>query len=155
MLIVRSVGSFTESIYTLHTKKIWKKNFITQMCEYQNFTSLYRYFTHSVIHYFTHLSLLSKLCLHQSTGNGFQWQTIPFLCVPELFQCNSHSNSQLTNSQQLHSHSILDLCMSFQKAASSQTEMTWTAVTINLPNYNLLAYCFSVLHCCVIEAVAA
>jgi hypothetical protein len=45
------------------------------------------------------LSLLSLLYLHQSSGHGFQQQMLPFLWVPELSPCLSHSNSQLTNNQ--------------------------------------------------------
>jgi hypothetical protein len=33
------------------------------------------------------LSLLSQLCILQSSGNGLQWQKFPFLWVPELSLC--------------------------------------------------------------------
>jgi hypothetical protein len=36
------------------------------------------------------LCLLSLLCLHQSSGNAFQWQTFPFLWVLELSLCLSY-----------------------------------------------------------------
>jgi hypothetical protein len=35
-------------------------------------------------------NLLSLLCLDQSSYDGFQWQTFPFLWVSELFLCLSH-----------------------------------------------------------------
>jgi hypothetical protein len=37
-----------------------------------------------------HLSLLSLLCLHPFSGNGFQRRTFPFLWVPELSKCLSY-----------------------------------------------------------------
>jgi hypothetical protein len=46
--------------------------------------------SHSAIHYSINLSLLRLLCLHQSSGNGFQLQTFLFLCVPELSPCFSY-----------------------------------------------------------------
>jgi hypothetical protein len=67
------------------------------------------------------LSILNLLCLHQSSGNGFQRQTISFLWVSKLTSCLSYSNSQLTNSQQLYSHPRLNLYTPFEKEVSSQT----------------------------------
>jgi hypothetical protein len=47
--------------------------------------------SHSAVHYSTHLSLLTLLCLHQSlSGNGFQWRTFPLLWVPEISPCLSY-----------------------------------------------------------------
>jgi hypothetical protein len=46
--------------------------------------------SHSQIHYSTYFSLLSLLCLHQFSGNGFQRRTFPFLWVPELSPCLSY-----------------------------------------------------------------
>jgi hypothetical protein len=46
--------------------------------------------SHSAIHYSTNLSLLSLLCLGQSSGNGFQRRTLPFLWVSELSSCHSY-----------------------------------------------------------------
>jgi hypothetical protein len=56
--------------------------------------------SHSEIHYSAELSLLSLLCLHQFSRNGFQRRTLPFLWVPErsrasayqLFTATAHKN---------------------------------------------------------------
>jgi hypothetical protein len=50
------------------------------------------------------LSLLSQLCLHLSSGKGFQWQMFHFLWAIELILCLSHGNSHLTKFQKLISH---------------------------------------------------
>jgi hypothetical protein len=64
---------------TIH--RIWIGNWIY-------WTLLQVLITISLIH---SLSLLSLLCLHQSLpGNGFQQQTFPLLCVPELSLCLSY-----------------------------------------------------------------
>jgi hypothetical protein len=42
------------------------------------------------------LSLLSALCFHQFSGNGFQRRTFSFPWVLDLSLCLSHSNSLLT-----------------------------------------------------------
>jgi hypothetical protein len=47
----------------------------------------------------TYLSLLSHLCFHQSSGNGFQRLKLPFLWFIELCSCLSHSKCQLTPQQ--------------------------------------------------------
>jgi hypothetical protein len=41
-----------------------------------------------------HTDLLRLLCLYQSSGNGFQWRTFPFLWVPELSPASATSFSQ-------------------------------------------------------------
>jgi hypothetical protein len=46
--------------------------------------------------------LVSSASLHQSSGSDFQWWTFPFLWVPELYPCLSHSNSQLNDSSPLN-----------------------------------------------------
>jgi hypothetical protein len=38
------------------------------------------------------LNLLSLLCLHQSSGNGFERQMFPSFWFPKLSPCLSHSN---------------------------------------------------------------
>jgi hypothetical protein len=50
----------------------------------------------STTRYSAHLSPISQLCLHQSSGNSFQRQMFPFFWVLELSPYLSHSNSQLT-----------------------------------------------------------
>jgi hypothetical protein len=55
---------------------------------------------YSAIYYSTHL-VFCQLCLHQSSANGFQRQTIPFLWVSELYQCLSYNNSRLTRTKRL------------------------------------------------------
>jgi hypothetical protein len=72
------------------------------------------------------LSLLSQLYLNQSSGNGFQRWTIPFLSVLEMSPCLSHSNCILTSSQQLSFHSRLNLYTPFKKAVISQTELMFS-----------------------------
>jgi hypothetical protein len=52
---------------------------------------------------FPTLAHTSSLChgLHQSSGNGCQQRNLPFLCVPELAPCLSHSGLQVTDIHQL------------------------------------------------------
>jgi hypothetical protein len=47
------------------------------------------------------LILLILLCLHRSSGIGFQRRTFPFFWVPELSLCFTHSNYLLTLTQLL------------------------------------------------------
>jgi hypothetical protein len=42
------------------------------------------------------LNLLSLLCLHQPSGNGFSRRDVPFLWVPELSSCLSYGNFRLS-----------------------------------------------------------
>jgi hypothetical protein len=44
-----------------------------------------------------HLCLLSLLCFHLSSGDGFHRRTFPFLWAPERSPCLSHSNSRLAD----------------------------------------------------------
>jgi hypothetical protein len=62
--------------------------------------------------FYTLLSLLSFLCLHQSSGNSFQqW-------VPELFPCLSYSNSWLTLSSSV-TESKSKLCYNWWSVSQS------------------------------------
>jgi hypothetical protein len=44
--------------------------------------------------------VLTLFYLHQSSDNGYQRRTLPFLLVTELYPCLSHSISRLTQSLQ-------------------------------------------------------
>jgi hypothetical protein len=44
--------------------------------------------------------------LHQSSGNGFQKRTFPFLWISELSPCLTHSNSRLTHQPALKNSSL-------------------------------------------------
>jgi hypothetical protein len=85
-------------------------------------------------------SVLSVLCLLQSSGKVSQCQTFPFLLALKLSPCLSHSNSRLTSSQKLHSHARLNFNAPFHRAALSQNELNlcW----VDFFNHNL-----SVLTC--------
>jgi hypothetical protein len=69
---------------------------------------------------------LSVSCsLHQSSNYGLQWQIFPFLGVPKLSTCLSHSSHCPTHPQLLLSHEDI-LCSEstpFRKFISSQTEL--------------------------------
>jgi hypothetical protein len=89
---------------------------------------------------------VSLLSLHQSSGTGSQWQTFPFLWVPELTPCLSHRNSQLTHSKQRHSHSRLTplhqlskLCLHKMNSARIKARVM-LRLTVNA------AVCFDVRH---------
>jgi hypothetical protein len=56
------------------------------------------------------LSVLSRH-LHQSFVTGFQRRTFPFLRVPELFPCLSHSNSRVTSNATLPTQVSLPVCL--------------------------------------------
>jgi hypothetical protein len=64
---------------------VWIDNWIywtlkyTQLITTNNCSTIAE--SHSAVHYSTHLSLFSLLCLHKSSGSGFQQQTFLFLWV--------------------------------------------------------------------------
>jgi hypothetical protein len=85
-----------------------------------------------VVRFIGHYSLYLQVTI---TIHGSTWSTIHIgmylvfliFClhqcplVPKLSPCLSHSNSQLTNCKQLHSHCKLNLYTPFKKVVSSQT----------------------------------
>jgi hypothetical protein len=86
--------------------------------------------SHSAIHYSTHLSLLSQLCLHQSSGNRFQRRKFPFLWVPELSP-NSSSSQRLKRSS--------SLTQSLTHQPTHSTALTPTLAAISHQSPTLLA----------------
>jgi hypothetical protein len=78
---------------------------------------------------------LSESAVYYDTVISFQWQTFLCLCVPRLSLYLNHSNSRLTNFQELFSHFRLNIFLQFKKVVSSQTELN--SYRINLPSYNL------------------
>jgi hypothetical protein len=66
---------------------------------------------YTTIHYSTHFSLLSLLCLHRSSRNAFQRRTFLFLWLPELPPASGTSFTQqhLTRTElQQSSHWLTD-----------------------------------------------
>jgi hypothetical protein len=54
-----------------------------------------------------------QTCLHQSSGNGFQWWIFPFLWGPKLSLCLSHSNCRLTPKLLLHRKNVPHYCITW------------------------------------------
>jgi hypothetical protein len=88
------------------------------------------------------LSLHSLLRLYQSSGNGFQWPTLPYHWVPELTPCLRHSNSH--KSQQLNSRFRPNFYALFKKAVSARTELNWIHSELNLNSKTSLALSISI-----------
>jgi hypothetical protein len=65
----------------------WQPYLFDSYCSLLHVTITVQGSTQSTIHYGTQVSLLSLLCLHKSSGNGFQRRTFPFLWVAELSPC--------------------------------------------------------------------
>jgi hypothetical protein len=106
---------------------------LLQLVTTTNF-SISPFHTHAAIHYITHV-VFSVSCLQQSSGNDFQWQTFPFLWVPELFPYLSHSNSLLTPQQLQLSHDdsfVPDLVSILRSRRRSIRKKNWPEVKVKL-----------------------
>jgi hypothetical protein len=79
------------------------------------------------------LSLPSLLSLHQSSGTGFQQQTFPFLWVPGLSPCHSHSNSWLHSTQRHYASSTAH--------TTSSPFLSCSRIAFTFTNYVLIIVC--------------
>jgi hypothetical protein len=106
------------------THGVWKGNWI-----YWAFWYVTRDYTKQITdtHTNSHASVFSH-GLHQSFGNGFQRLMFHSFCVPERLPCLNHINCRLSNSQQLPTHSRLNLYTSIKKAVSS----SWNTVQVQV-----------------------
>jgi hypothetical protein len=78
------------------------------------------------------LSLISRLCLQQSSDSGYQWRAFLFFWVSEMSLSFSHSNFQPIKLQQLRSHVKLNLYTPFKMAVfTNQTEATNSKLYLN------------------------
>jgi hypothetical protein len=85
-------------IWVATIDEVWTGNWIYWALTTHNYNSLYGINTNS------HTSKFTTACTESSQsaasspapGTGFQWRTPPFLQVPKLCQCLSHSNYWVT-----------------------------------------------------------
>lgn len=105
--------------------------------------------THTAIHYSSNLSLLNHPCLQKSSSNGFQRQTFSSVSVAELSPSRSHDILKLAISQQLYSHSRVNLCTPLKKAVCAQTEL----LSYKSPRQKTPVLCSSIVSVMIIAVI--